>query len=263
MLTTNFLDGSPSWIELSTSDVDGAMDFFGRVLGWGSESAGPDTGGYRMLRSDGAVVGGAGPLMADDQPVDWEIYFTTPDVRTTVRRAQELGASVYVEPMDVMGLGHMAYLADPQGGGFSLWEPASFPGMERTDVPGSLMWTELWTPSAQGAKDFYGTLFGWEFNDMSMGDGAVYSPVRPHDTGEDRYFGGVMNVDPADLSDTEGAADWHPVFHATDCDRAAAAVTEGGGQVYMGPEDATGVGRNAVCADPYSAGFVLLTPDPG
>lgn len=262
MLTTHFLEGSPSWVELSTSDVDAALDFYHRVLGWESESAGPDTGGYRMLRSESAAIGGAGPLMGDDQPVAWEIYFNTSDVRATVRTAQDLGASVFVEPMDVMGLGHMAYLADPQGGVFSLWESASFAGMERTDVPGTLMWTELWTPSAQGAKDFYGRLFEWEFNELQMGADAVYTTVRPHDTGGDRYFGGIMGMDPADLPATGGAADWHPVFHVTDCDRAASAVTEAGGQVHMGPESTPGVGRLAVCADPLSARFVLLAPSP-
>ncbi|WP_017607235.1 VOC family protein [Nocardiopsis xinjiangensis] len=262
MLTTHYLEGPPSWVALSTSDVDAALDSYHRVLGWDPGSAGPDPGGYRMLRSDGAVIGGAGPLMADDQPVAWEIYFNTGDVRATVRSAQELGASVMVEPMDVMGLGHMAYLADPQGGGFSLWQPASFAGMERTDVPGTLMWTELWTPSAQGAKDFYGRLFEWGFNDIRLDEDTVYTTVRPHEAGEDRYFGGIMGVDPAHLPATEGAADWHPVFHVTDCDRASSAVTEAGGQVYVGPESTPGVGRLAVCADPFSAGFVLLAPSP-
>ena len=163
--------------------------------------------------------------------------------------------------LSLMDLGRMAFLSDPQGGAVPLWQPRGFAGAEAIDVPGSLMWTELWTPSAVGAKDFYGALLGWEFNDVPMGD-QVYATIRPAEQGEDRYFGGIMEVRAEDLPQTRGAADWHPIFHVTDCDAAVARVREAGGQVHMGPENAPGVGRLAVCADPFSAGFVLLTPSP-
>lgn len=263
MITTDYVIGSPCWIELTTSDVDRALEFYGRVFGWTAESAGPETGGYMTIRYEGALVGGLSPQMSEDQPVAWSIYYNTLDLEMTFRRAQELGATAYVEPMDVMGLGRMAYVADPQGGAVAFWEAGTLPGMERTDDPNTFMWAEMWTPSAQGAKDFYGGLFGWEFSDVELpGSDGVYSTVRPAGLGDDRYFGGIMGVDPADLTATDGTAEWHPVFHVTDCDAAAAEMKAAGGQVFMGPEDAPGVGRLAVGADPFGAGFVLLTPNP-
>jgi uncharacterized protein len=33
--------GAPCWIDLTTSDVDRAQDFYGMVFGWTFESAGP------------------------------------------------------------------------------------------------------------------------------------------------------------------------------------------------------------------------------
>lgn len=71
-----------------------------------------------------------------------------------------------------------------------------------------------------------------------------------------------MEMSEEDLDLTGGKPYWHPVFHVTDCDAAVARVTGNGGSVQMGPEDAEGVGRLAVCLDPSKADFVLLTPAP-
>lgn len=261
MITTDYVLGSPCWAEVTSPDVEASAEFYGALFGWEAESAGPETGGYVNFRSDGALVGALSPRMAEEQPIAWTVYLTAPDLDATVNAAKALGATAHIEPMDVMDLGRMAFLSDPQGAAVPLWQPRGFAGAEAVDVPGSLMWTELWTPSVVGAKDFYGALLGWEFNDVPIGD-QVYSTIRPAEQGEDRYFGGIMGVRAEDLPRTKGAADWHPVFHVADCDAVAARVRESGGRVHVGPETTHGVGRLAVCADPFSARFVLLTPSP-
>ncbi|MEU3020592.1 MULTISPECIES: VOC family protein [unclassified Nocardiopsis] len=264
MLTTDYVIGSPCWVELTAADVDHALDFYGRVFGWTAESAGPDTGGYMLIRYEGSMIGGLGPRMTDDQPITWTIYYNTPDLDATFRRARELGATPYVEPMDVMGLGRMAHVGDPQGGAVALWEAGTLPGMERTDDPNTLVWTELWTPSAEGAREFYGGLFGWEFADFELpGSAGVYGVARPAGLGDDRAFGGIMGVGAADLARTRGGADWHPVFHVVDCDATVDRIRGAGGEINMGPDDVPGVGRLAVAVDPAGALFVLLTPNPG
>lgn len=54
--------GAPCWIDLTTSDVDRAQDFYGTVFGWAFESAGPDYGGYINAAKGGHPVAG---LMAN------------------------------------------------------------------------------------------------------------------------------------------------------------------------------------------------------
>jgi uncharacterized protein len=49
---------------------------------------------------------------------------------------------------------------------------------------------ELNTPDLAKAKDFYGKLFGWKFEDMNMGAGATYSTFKP-DNGPG---GGMMSL---------------------------------------------------------------------
>ena len=42
-------------------------------------------------------------------------------------------------------------------------------------APGSFCWPELGTTDQNGAKKFYGSLFGWTFNDSPMGPGEIYT----------------------------------------------------------------------------------------
>ena len=50
---------------------------------------------------------------------------------------------------------------------------------ERTShAPGTFSWTDLGTSDADGAKAFYGELFGWDFEDMPVPDAPPYSLAR-------------------------------------------------------------------------------------
>lgn len=68
--------GAPCWIDLTTSDVDRAQDFYGTVFGWAFESAGPDYGGYINAAKGGHPVAG---LMANrpefQSPDGWATTF--------------------------------------------------------------------------------------------------------------------------------------------------------------------------------------------
>ena len=44
--------------------------------------------------------------------------------------------------------------------------------------PGSFCWVELGTTNAEGAKNFYGELFGWDYEDHSMGPDGMYTIVK-------------------------------------------------------------------------------------
>ena len=47
---------------------------------------------------------------------------------------------------------------------------------ERTShAPGTFSWVDLGTTDAEGAKAFYGSLLGWEFEDMPIPDAPPYS----------------------------------------------------------------------------------------
>ncbi|MGY3206108.1 VOC family protein [Streptomyces sp. TE5632] len=262
MITNDFAPGSPCWLDLGTPDVRAAAAFYGAVLGWDYESMGEGEemeGG--MFRKDGKIVAGLGKLTEEGARPAWMLYYRVDDADAATRAVQRGGGTVRVAPTDLDEWGRMAQYSDPLGGQFAVWQPGTSKGVELVDQPGSLSWTELYTSDAAAAKEFYGGVFDWRFSDMELpGGGGTYSLITPAGLPEERMHGGVMELGKEHLALTGGHPYWHPVFAVADCDAAVAAVTGNGGSVQMGPEDAEGVGRLAVCLDPWNADFVVLTP---
>ena len=48
-------------------------------------------------------------------------------------------------------------------------------GQRTSYPPGTFSWAELHTSDATGAKEFYGALFGWDFEDIPIADDNVYT----------------------------------------------------------------------------------------
>lgn len=266
MITTDFAPGSPCWLDLGAPDVPAAAAFYGAVLGWeyeAMEGGGEDMEGG-MFKKDGKTVAGLGKLTEKGARSAWMIYYSVADADATTEAVKRGGGTVRVEPMDLEQWGRMAQYSDPLGGQFAVWQPGTNKGVDLVDQPGSLSWTELYTSDAAAAKEFYGAVFGWQFGDMELpGGGGTYSLITPAGLPQERMHGGLMELPKKDLALANGRPYWHPVFNVTDCDAAVAKVTENGGSVQMGPDDAEGVGRLAVCLDPSSADFVVLTPTSG
>ncbi|MEU9035762.1 VOC family protein [Streptomyces sp. NPDC048352] len=259
MITTDFVPGSPCWLDLGAPDVRSAAAFYGAVLGWEYEPMGAMDGG--MFRKDGKVVAGLGKLTEEGARPAWMIYYHVTDADAATRAVERAGGTVRVAPLDLDEWGRMAQYSDPLGGQFAVWQPGTDTGVELVDEPGSLCWTELYTSDAAAAKEFYGGVLGWRFSDMELpGGGGAYALITPADLPEERMHGGLMEMPADHLSLANGRPYWHPVFAVADCDAAVAAVTGNGGTVQMGPQDVEGVGRLAVCLDPSNADFVLLAP---
>lgn len=260
MITTDFAVGAPCWIDLGVQDSTAAKKFYGGVLGWDFQPWDASDERYGTFQIDGKTVAALGPL-DEGAESSWMIYFRTSDLEETARKIRDTGGEVRVEPFSVDGHGRMAQFTDPQGAQFAAWEPAGTPGLGVVDQPGSLMWIELYTTDASAAKEFYEGLYGWGYTDMPMpGDEGTYTLITPAGQPEERMHGGLMEAPAEALAPAGGKPYWHPVFHTTDCDATIAKVNELGGKVVMGPEDAEGVGRLAVCVDPFGADFVVLKP---
>ena len=66
------------------------------------------------------------------------------------------------DPFDVMDAGRMAVVTDPEGAAFCVWQAKQHRGARIVNEPGSLNFNSLNTRDAEGAKSFYGAVFGWE-----------------------------------------------------------------------------------------------------
>jgi uncharacterized protein len=250
---TSYEPGTPSWVDLSTPDPDGAKRFYGALFGWAAEDAGPveETGGYGMFRLRGKQVAGVGPVMDPNQPPVWSTYVATDDVDATVARAKEAGAQVHVEPMDVLDAGRMAFVGHPAGGFVGFWQAGRHTGAELINEPGALAWNQLNTRDPDGAAAFYEAVLGWTRGDF--GGMPVFNLGA-------QGVAGMMQM-PPDVPD-EVPAHWMTVFGVEDVDATVAQATELSGQVMMPARDIEGVGRFAVLADPQGVMFGIVSARP-
>ncbi|GHC48876.1 VOC family protein [Streptomyces cinnamoneus] len=254
MLTTDFVAGSPCWLDLGSPNVEGAVDFYSDVFGWDHQSAGPEAGGYGVFRKDGRDVAALGPLTEEGASSAWTVYFRTLDADATAKAAEQGGATVRVAPFDVTDAGRMACLTDPCGAEFAVWQPGTVKGLQTVTEPGSLCWTELHTSDPTAAKAFYRGIFGWRSEDVKV-PGMTYT-VLSTAAGEDQQrasFGGVVPFrEPADKPH------WLPYFEVPDVDQVVALTEGNGGSVIMPAADAPDIGRMAWLADPYGAAFAVI-----
>ncbi|WEO94136.1 VOC family protein [Streptomyces sp. FXJ1.172] len=255
MLTTRFVDGAPNWLDVTTPDIDGAGSFYGALFGWEFRSAGPDAGGYGFFQLGGRTVAGGMQADAQQAPPAWTVYFQSADAGATARAAEAAHGKVLVKPMDVMGQGHMAVLADQAGVPFGVWQPGRTVGVEVAGEPGSLCWVELYTRDVAAGAAFYHKVLGLETSSTAF-PGGTYTCVNPAGAGEDSMFGGIMPLTDGDAA--QGRPYWLPYFEVEDTDAVVAKTRQLGGAVRMPATTMAGVGRMAQLTDPYGARFAVI-----
>nr|WSY57643.1 VOC family protein [Streptomyces sp. NBC_00886] len=260
MLTTRFVNGAPNWLDVGSSDIDGAISFYGGLFGWRFQSAGPEAGGYGFFQLDGKTVAGGMPVPSDQAPPAWTVYFQSPDAEATAKAVEQAHGTVLFQPMDVMGQGHMAVFADPAGSTFGIWQPGQTKGVDVAGDPGSLTWIELYTPDVAAAAAFYNASLGLETSAAPM-PGGDYTCINAAGAGEDAMFGGVVPLD-VDPTGAPSGAYWLPYFEVSDADATVAKALETGGKVTMPATSMKGVGRMAHLTDPYGARFAIIKSEP-
>ena len=171
------------------------------------------------------------------------------EVGAATRRAEELGATVVVEPLDASPAGRLAAVQDPTGALVCLWEARWREGAERINEPSAWAMSALQTPDPEAAARFYGDLFGWQTE--AFGPATMFRLPG--------YVGGEPEQPvPRDVIAVMFAGEtpaWAVDFWIADLDAAVAATEAAGGSVVVGPHDRPPVFRSAVLADLEGATF--------
>jgi hypothetical protein len=245
--------GTPSWVDLSTTDPAAAKQFYGDLFGWEAVDAGPpeETGGYGFFTYDGKMVAGVGPVQGEGQPPAWGTYVSTDDVDAMAERATAAGGQVMVGPMDVMEAGRMAFFAHPAAGMIGAWQPGQHRGAQWVNDAGGWNWCELLTPDTEGAKAFCEPVFGWTAQVSDFG-GMQYTIWNLGDAG----VAGMAQMPPDVPAGVP--AHWQNYFAVEDADAAVARLQALGGSLVMGPMTVEGVGRFGVASDPQGAQFGVI-----
>ena len=241
---TKYPQGTFSWADFYSTDMEATKNFFKKVLGWEAEDSTEVP--YTMFKIPEGYVAGGSNMAPEGFPPSWSCYVSVDDIDEITTKATELGGKVIVAPMEVLESGKMAGVQDPTGAVVMFWEPKDHIGAGVVNKVGAMVWNELYTNDVEAAKTFYGNLLGWEFDTESSNG---YTMIKNNG----RANGGIMKIS-AEMGDMP--PHWIPYFTVEKLDSTLTIVEEANGTVVMGPVDLPGIGRMAVIAEPSGAACI-------
>ncbi len=265
-MSDRYIPGVPCWIDTTQPDPDSAAAFYGELFGWEVENvmpAGAPT--YYIARLRGGDVAGIGAQPEGAPPAAvWNTYVWVTDADETAAKVRDAGGTVIMEPGDIGDSGRMAVFADTAGTTFNVWQAKEHRGAAIVNEPGSLNFNDLFTRDLEGARAFYGAVFGWDVIDV--GDGHAWALPAYGDFLEQRTPGMRENmrtmgapdrfeeVVASVSTDESQPPHWGVTFAVDDADEIAKRADKLGGWVIVPPFDAPWV-RMTVISDPQGATF--------
>lgn len=270
-----YLPGVPCWVDTTQPDPEAAVAFYSGLFGWDfTDATAPGSAaGYFIARLGGGDVAAVGSAPEGAPPVAaWNTYIWVQSADETAAKAAQAGGRVVTDPVDVGDAGRMAVLTDLEGAAFCVWQAKRHKGAQIVNEPGSLNFNGLRTRDPERARSFYGSVFGWETLDLSVGVGMWQLPgygeflarsdpelrKRQANSGAPEGFWDVVATlnpiadDQPDQPDVP--ARWSVTFAVDDADATAERAAALGGHVLVAPFDAPWV-RMTVITDPQGATF--------
>jgi predicted enzyme related to lactoylglutathione lyase len=198
----------------------------------------------------------AGGLMRTPDPKMkpiWLGYVGVDDVDKTCAKLTKLGGAIHMPPTDMLNVGRLAMVADPQGLMFYVMRGAS-PEESHAFKPkavGHCGWNELATSDPLAAQSFYGELFGWTKGEaMKMGEMGDYTFLLHHG----QQIGATMKAPPG------MPPMWRYYFRVAAIDAAARNIKQHDRRVTQGPTQVPGGDYVVNGSDPQGALFALVGP---
>ena len=261
----SYAQGTPSWVDLSTSDQPAAKDFYASLFGWEYEDNDMGNGQFYSMGQIGGSPAGAIATQQPEEaqqgiPPHWNVYITVKDIEAVAERVPALGGTVLMAPMDVFDAGRMIVAQDPVGAVVMFWQPLQHIGAEVRDEHGALTWTLVMTTDKDATATFYSELLNIEVAKDAMpspGGGTVDQLLV-----DGQPVASVMNMS-QDMVDMGIPSHWEAYFRVDDAQAACDAVTANGGMVYMGPADLGPMGTIGFMQDPHGAQFGVQSPPAG
>jgi len=267
-----YIAGVPCWVDTSQPDPEAAVAFYGDLFGWEFESVMPQgsEGKYFVARIRGGDVAAVGSIPEGAPPAAmWNTYVWVDSADQAASKAGDAGGSVVMEPFDVMDAGRMAVCADPEGAVFCVWQAKEQKGAQIVNEHGSLNFNQLNTRDPEGAKSFYGSLFGWQtlelpggfemwtlpgYGDYLERDNPDLRKQMAESDAPKGFEEVVASLVPIATDQPDVPPHWGVTFAVDDADAIADKAAELGGNVVLPPMDAPWV-RMTVITDPQGATF--------
>ena len=267
-----YIPGVPCWVDTNQPDPAAAASFYASLFGWEVEDVLPPEAPQRYFigRIRGGDVAAIGSISEGAPEVAvWNTYVWVQSADETAEQVTAAGGQILMAPYDVADAGRMAVFADPEQAVFAVWQAGRHRGAQIVNEPGSLNFNSLNTRDPEGAKAFYGAVFGWET--MPMGGGNEMWTMRAYgdhleldrpglrqemaDMGVAGFEDVVASLNPLGPEQPDTAPHWSVTFAVDDADAIAQRAVELGGSVLVAPFDAPWV-RTTVLRDPQGATFI-------
>jgi uncharacterized protein len=268
-----YIPGVPCWVDTSQPDPEAAVAFYSGLFGWEFEDVMPpdSEAKYFTARLRGGDVAAVGSIPEGAPPMAmWNTYVWVESADQTASKVLDAGGKALMDPFDVMDAGRMAVFTDPEGAAFCVWQAKENKGARIVNEAGSLNFNGLNTRDVEGAKSFYGSVFGWQTGTLEGGvemwtlpgygdhleQGDPDLRRRMAEVGAPAGFEDVVaSINPIPDDQPDVPAHWNVTFAVDDADATAAKATELGGKAIVPPFDAPWV-RMTVIADPQGATFI-------
>lgn len=249
-------DGLFAWYDIMAVDETVTNPFYSGLFGWDFSAEPRPNDGYRMVTFEGQGLGGSLPWKTESGRSAWMGYIQVTGIAEHVARARELGATIFVESMDIPNVGTFAVLNDPAGAPFYLYEilpeyRAATTGYDRG--PGHIIWNELITNDLPAASAFYREIADWELVPTSP-DPLAYTVAKV----DGAPVAGLFQPE----APPENAA-WIMSINTDDIDVTMEKTIQLGGKVIHAASTVPGVGRTAWIADPTGGVIGLMQPEAG
>ena len=268
-----YIPGVPCWVDASEPDPEAAVGFYSGLFGWEFEDVMPpgSEGKYFIARLRGGDVAAVGSIPEAAPPTAmWNTYIWVDSADETASKTRDAGGGVVMEPFDVMDASRMAVFTDPEGAAFCVWQAKEHKGARIVNEPGSLNLNGLNTRDVEGAKSFYGSVFGWRtlalpagpemwalsgFGDFLERDNPDLRKQMADADAPKGFEDVVASINPIPPDQPDTPPHWSVTFAVADADATAAKAAELGGKVIVPPFDAPWV-RMTVIGDPQGATFI-------
>ena len=245
-------DGTPIWADAMFSDLEGAKNFYGDVLGWTFGESSSEYGNYtQAYAQDKAAAAVVPPMPGQEGQPQWCLYFAASDAAATAARIRENGGEILMEPMAVGDFGTMCLAREPSGAVFGLWQPGTHEGFEAPmEEPGAYCWGEVFTREPEKADAFLSAVFGYTARQLE--DDAM--DFRVFSIGDDMVLGRMRMTDefPPEIPSYINV-----YFTVENCDDAVARAVKQGAVLRFGPMTSP-FGRMAALTDPQGANFSVI-----
>ena len=110
-------------VELNTTDVGKAKDFYGKLFDWKLEDAPMPQGTYTLINVGQGTGGGMVKQTVPGAPSAWLPYVVVDDIDASTKKAKSLGAKVVVDITEVPKMGWLSIINDPTGATLGFWKP--------------------------------------------------------------------------------------------------------------------------------------------